>query len=138
MLRPALIEIDRSDLFFGDRPAVFSAERSPCECEDKGALHIGACRLGVLGRGRRGLAEVVVMDGREAAGIGAKNNAARDEAGGVGGMECSEFRTVGRPGPSCAGEDVVRAEVGVEASDLIAVASLEEIQDLMDEVDGSG
>jgi hypothetical protein len=30
VLRPALIEIDRFDLFVGDRTAMFSIERSPC------------------------------------------------------------------------------------------------------------
>jgi hypothetical protein len=30
VLRPALSEIDRSDLFLGDRTAMFSVVRSPC------------------------------------------------------------------------------------------------------------
>jgi len=66
---------------------------------------------------------------------GAKNNAARFEAGGVGAV--GGVRSEGRIEQVRAGvglEQVVTVELLVEAVDLIAVAGLEEVQDVMDEV----
>jgi hypothetical protein len=66
---------------------------------------------------------------------GTKNNAARFEAGGVGAV--GGVRSEGRIEQVRAGvgvQEVVAVEVLLEALDLIAVAGLEEVQDVMDEV----
>ena len=60
VLRPALIDIARSDLFLGDGLTMFSGERSPFGVRDKGTFHFGACCSRMWGLPpRRG--EVVVM-----------------------------------------------------------------------------
>ena len=79
-------------------------------------------------------------DARDAAGIRAKNNAARVEAGGVGGLWAAlesegRWRTEEVEVGVGVEEVVVAAvQVLVEAMDLIAVASLEEVEHVMDEV----